>query len=114
MHEFPITQQIVKIAEETAKKNNARKIISISLVMGELSGFVEESIRMYFEMIAKGTLAEGSKLEITYIESRMFCPKCKKYFKREKYSFDCPECKISGEPSKTGKEFYIKDIEVEE
>ena len=113
MHEFPITQQIVKLAEETAKKSNAGKITRISLIMGELSGFVEESIRMYFEIIAKGTLAEDAKLEITYVESKMFCPNCKTYFKREKYSFDCPDCKMVGEPTKIGKEFYIEDIEVE-
>ena len=113
MHEFPITQQIVKIAEESALKNNAKKVLKISLVVGETSGIVEESVRMYFDIISKGTIAEGAELEVTRVEHQMFCTKCKKNFKREKYSFECPECGEVGEPTEIGKEFYIKDIDVE-
>jgi len=113
MHEFPITQQIVKIAEESALKNNAKKVLKISLVVGETSGIVEESVRMYFDIISKGTIVEGAELEVTHVEHQMFCPKCKKNFKREKYSFECPACGEIGEPTKIGKEFYIKDIDIE-
>jgi hydrogenase nickel incorporation protein HypA/HybF len=113
MHEFPITQQIIKIAEETAVKNNAKKVLKISLVVGETSGIVEESIRMYFDIVSKGTIVEGAELEVTHVEHKMFCPKCKKYFKREKYYFDCPECGGPGDPTEVGKEFYIKDIEID-
>ena len=51
MHEYSITQQIVKIAEDNARSHGASKIERISLVVGELSGFIGESIQMYFDIL---------------------------------------------------------------
>ena len=48
MHEYPITQQIVKIAEEHAKEQGASAVSKVCLVVGEQSGFVGDSIQMYF------------------------------------------------------------------
>ena len=63
MHEYPVTVQIVDIASETARKNKGR-VRRIDLVVGEDSGFIGESIQMYFDVVAEGTLCEGAKLVI--------------------------------------------------
>lgn len=113
MHEYPITQQILKIVEDTASKHHACRVTRISLVVGELSGFVGDSIAMYFDIISRDTVAEGAELSITYIKSQMLCRSCNEHFQREPYSFACPRCLNDGVPTDIGKEFYIKDIEVE-
>lgn len=113
MHEYPITQQIIKIAEDNAKANHAAKIVKIELVVGELSGFIGDSIQMYFDAISEGTLAEGAVLEIKYIKPKLKCESCGSYFERKRYSFECPDCGGQGAPTEIGKEFYIKDIEIE-
>lgn len=113
MHEFPITQQIIKIAEENARSNNALKVTNIKLVVGEYSGFIGDSIQMYFDAISKGTLAEGAVLEMKYIKPKLRCEVCGTYFERKRYSFECPECKGQGVPTEIGKEFYIEAIEIE-
>lgn len=113
MHEYPITQQIVKIVEDVARKEHASRVSKISLVVGELSGFVGDSIHMYFDIIAEGTLAQGAELSITYIKFKMLCESCKEHYERAMYSFACPRCGADGVPTDIGKEFYIKDIEVE-
>ncbi len=114
MHEYPVTEQIVKIASEEAKKSNARKVTRIDLVVGEYSGFVGDSIQMYFDIIAQGTLCEGAVLEIENVKAQWWCPHCKKFFIRKPLSFACPDCGQDGEPSDKGKEFYIRSIEVED
>ncbi|OPZ86791.1 MAG: Hydrogenase/urease nickel incorporation protein HypA [Firmicutes bacterium ADurb.Bin419] len=112
MHEYSITQQIVKIAEENAKKYGATRIERISLVVGELSGFIGDSIQMYFDILAKDTLAEGAQLDITYVKPQLKCTKCKYYFYRSRFSFECPKCGGMGAPTEIGKEFYVKDIDI--
>lgn len=112
MHEYSITQQIVKIAEENAKNHGAVRIERISLVVGELSGFIGESIQMYFDILAKGTLAEGAQLDISYVKPQLKCAKCNSYFYRKRFSFKCPECGGMGVPTEIGKEFYVKDIDI--
>lgn len=113
MHEYPITQQIVKIVDDAARKENASRVTKIALVVGELSGFVGDSIHLYFDIISKGTLAEGAELSITYVKTKLLCERCREHFERAPYSFACPRCGIDGVPTDIGKEFYIKDIEVE-
>jgi hydrogenase nickel incorporation protein HypA/HybF len=114
MHEYPITQQIVKLAVESAVENKATGIARISLVVGEMTGFVGDSIKMYFDAIAKGTLAEGAEIDIRYVKSKLKCTKCGEYFERQKFSFQCPCCEGQGIPTEVGKEFYIEEIEIEE
>lgn len=113
MHEYPLTEQIVKIATEKAKENNARKVTRITLVIGEYSGFIGESIQMYFDIISQGTLCEGAVLEIENVKAKWYCPHCGIDYVRRPLSFACPQCGRDGEPTTIGKEFYVKNIEVE-
>ena len=113
MHEYPITQQIIKLSEKACIEAKAGSVKKIRLVVGDLSGFVSESIDMYFKIISAGTLCEGAVIEIERVETKLRCPACGALFKRLPMSFACPECGTDGEPTDIGKEFYIRDIEVE-
>jgi hydrogenase nickel incorporation protein HypA/HybF len=113
MHEYPITQQIIKIAEQHCKEANGEKVKKVILVVGEHSGFVGDSIQMYFDVISKDTLCEGSKIEMEYVKAKLKCPACGELFLKVPMSFACPKCGIDGGPTEIGKEFYIKEIEVE-
>jgi len=112
MHELPITEQIVKIAEEHGQKARASKIERVKLVVGERSGYVSESIQMYFDVISKDTICEGAILEIETVKPKLKCPNCETLFERKPMRFDCPNCGTDGEPTDIGKEFYIDSIEI--
>ena len=113
MHEYPATQQIIQIAPNQAKENDARSVTRITLVVGEYSGFISDSIQMYFDIISEGTLCEGAVLEVENIKAKWRCPACDINFIRQPLSFACPECGQDGEPTSIGKEFYVKSIEIE-
>lgn len=113
MHEYPITQQIIKIAETHAKEAGAAKVSAINLVVGDYSGFIGESIQMYFDIISEGTLCDGAKVHIERVKPKLKCSQCGAYFERKAFSFDCPICGGAGGPTEIGKEFYIDSIEVE-
>ena len=114
MHEYPVTEQIIKIAEKHGRRPRVSRIERITLVVGEQSGFIGESIQMYFDVIAKGTLCEGAKLVIKPVKPCLECSACGARFHREPLSFACPECGGDGGPTDTGREFYIESIVVEE
>lgn len=113
MHELPITEQIIKIASEKAKEHNARKVTRIALVVGELSGFIGESIQMYFDIMSQGTICEGAILEMEPIQAQWYCPDCDSRYARKPLSFACPKCGKDGLPTDIGKEFYVKHIEID-
>lgn len=113
MHEYPVTLEIIRLAEEAAKKQGAEKVKLISLVIGDLSGYVGDSVSLYFDEISKGTACEGCRLNIERVEPKTQCAACGKLFKRKPFSFECPFCGGEGHPTKIGTEFYIDYIEVE-
>ena len=114
MHEYPITQRIIRIAEEYAEKNGYARIRAINVVAGDLAGYVPDTVKMYFDEISKGTRCEGGELNIHRVEAKLHCTSCGAYFKRKLFSFSCPECGGEGEPCEIGREFYVESIEVDE
>jgi hydrogenase nickel incorporation protein HypA/HybF len=112
MHEYPITLQIIRIAEKKALEAGATGVCSIALVVGDQSGFIGDSIQMYFDVISEGTLCEGAILNISHIRPKLRCEGCDSLFERKPLSFACPACGCDGMPTDIGKEFYIESIEV--
>jgi hydrogenase nickel incorporation protein HypA/HybF len=112
MHEYPITQRIIEVADENAAKNGAAEVKDINLVVGDYSGYVSSSIELYFDIIAEGSLCRNAKLNIERVVPKLKCRSCGELFERRPFSFECPYCKGEGGPTEIGKEFYIKSIEV--
>jgi hydrogenase nickel incorporation protein HypA/HybF len=112
MHEYPLVRSIIKTASASALENRAVRVKKISLVVGEGSGYVPESIQMYFDILSKGTICEGAEVAIRRVKPVMRCDGCGREFERAPFSFDCPHCGGLGSPTETGKELYIDEIEI--
>ena len=113
MHELPVTQNIIKIAEEHCRENGGAKVLKIKLVIGDYSGYVGESIQLYFDTITEGTLCEGAVCEVENVKPKLKCNKCGRLFVKKPLTFDCPYCDGEGEHTDIGREFYIDSIEIE-
>lgn len=113
MHEFAVTEEIIKMADDEAKKSGAKRITKINLVIGDLSTFIDESVQMYFDILSKGTLAEGAELTFERVCAQFKCNECENVFNKPQKGFDCPKCGQIGSPTGVGNEFYIESIEVE-
>ena len=109
MHEYSLAQSIIQTASHHA---DGAKVIKIELVIGESSGILGESIRMYFDIFAENTLCEEATIEIESVKPKLRCKTCGLFFERKPFSFDC-ECGGEGEPTDIGREFYIKSITVD-
>lgn len=112
MHEYKITLDIIHTAEEYAVKNGAAAVTEINLVVGDYSGCVADSIVLYFDLIAQGTICEKTALNIERVAPKLQCNVCGSYFERKPFEFACPSdgCTGEGEPTEIGREFYIKSI----
>ena len=113
MHEYPITEQIIKIAGDHCRKAHGSKVTKVSLVIGDYSGYVGESVQMYFDIISQDTICEGALVDITHVKPKLRCAKCGELFEKKPMTFDCPKCDGQGEPTEIGKESYIESIEIE-
>jgi hydrogenase nickel incorporation protein HypA/HybF len=113
MHELGVTENIVRIALAKAGEAQAQKVISISLVVGELSGFVPDCIQFYFDSLSKDTIAQGARLRFESVPAQLRCRDCSKAFQPEDTMWTCPECEGRSVEISKGRELYIESMEVE-
>ena len=113
MHELAITEGIMEAAIPAAKEAGAEKILEIRLKIGELSGVIPECINEYFNVISKGTIAEGAKIKVEKISVRIKCSSCGFEGTIEKRKIYCPVCKERNFRIIAGREYYVDSLEVE-
>ena len=66
MHETHLIEPIIKGVSEHAKKEGARSVTKVHIKVGLLTGVKEDSFKETFAMLAKGTMLENAKIELTF------------------------------------------------
>jgi hydrogenase nickel incorporation protein HypA/HybF len=115
MHELPVTQGVLSVAVEAAEKAGGRRIVAIELLIGDLSSIVDDSIQFYFDILSRGTLAEGAVLRIRRAEGTAVCWDCGLQFTvTPPLPSACPGCGSVRLQVNGGKECRVESIEVED
>lgn len=113
MHEYAITENIIELVLEEAKKVEEGNVTAINIVLGEISSILPECIEFYFKALSEGTILNGARLNFINIDAELICKSCGKTFLKKLSGIECPICGGIGTFTEKGKEFYIKSIEVE-
>jgi hydrogenase nickel incorporation protein HypA/HybF len=113
MHEQSVVESLLALAIENAERAEARKILKIHLVVGELSGVVDEAVEFYFNFLSRDTIAAQASLCFEHISTQLRCRKCGTVFQPERVDMQCPECKDRQVDIIAGRELYMDSLEVE-
>ena len=113
MHELAITQSIIDIVVRHAEQAQARRVLRINLVVGDLSSIVDDSVQFYFDYLSKDTLAEGAVLAFERRPVSLVCGECAYRWQPPTADWTCPRCKQAQARVAEGREFYVNSIEVE-
>ncbi len=110
MHELAITQNIVEICEKHA---SGRRILSVKVEIGDLSGVVPEAVEFCFEACSRDTLLEGARLVIERVPGRARCRDCTAEQDVASYHEACAACGGFGMEILSGTELRVRELEVE-
>ncbi|PLX85226.1 MAG: hydrogenase maturation nickel metallochaperone HypA [Desulfuromonas sp.] len=113
MHEVGITRSIVEIAERTAREEGAKKVLSVTVAIGALSGVVPEAVEFCFEACTRGTMLEKARLIVERVPGRGRCADCGGEPEIDPYTFDCPACGAFGLERLQGDELKILEMEID-
>jgi hydrogenase nickel incorporation protein HypA/HybF len=113
MHELSICEGVVQILIEQARVQHYSRVKTAWLEIGALAGVEVEALRFGFEVITRGTLAEGARLEIISIPGRAWCFPCGEAVALEQRGAPCPQCGGYQLEVTRGEELRIKELEVE-
>lgn len=80
MHEVSILSNVMDVVLKNAKENNAREVVSMTLVVGELRDVVDELMKSCFQFLCRSTIAKDATLLMEKVPLKAQCNQCRLVF----------------------------------
>lgn len=113
MHEMSLTESILDVLQEEARRQGFERVRRIWLEIGALGHVEPEAMIFCFDAVARGTLAEGATLEFVRVEARGRCEDCGRRTPLAERFGACAHCGSRRVRMTSGDELRVKELEVE-
>ncbi|HOX24315.1 MAG TPA: hydrogenase maturation nickel metallochaperone HypA [Candidatus Krumholzibacteria bacterium] len=114
MHELAVTQGILDLVLDAARREGGGRVTAIDLVVGELASIVDDSVQFYWDLIAEDTPAAGARLRFRRVPLQFECRSCRALFERKGDVFACPACGHDGVRVAAGDELRVESFDLED
>ena len=111
MHEMDLCESIRGVIEDHARRHELRVVHRVRLEIGRLAGVEVEALRFGFDVVMRGSVAEGAALEIIDLPGRAWCFDCGCEVEIANRLDDCPRCGGAQLRPTGGDEMRVKDLE---
>jgi hydrogenase nickel incorporation protein HypA/HybF len=113
MHEMSLAESILGIVEDAARAQGFARVKEIRLEIGALSGVEAEALDFCLEVVLKGSLADGARVELETVAGRGWCMQCGDTVPIAARHDACPRCGSYQVQATGGTEMRVKDLLVE-
>lgn len=79
MHEITLCQRALELIEQQATQYGAQRVTGVWLKIGAFSCVETNALAFCFDLVCRGTLAEGCKLHLEEQEAECWCESCQQY-----------------------------------
>ncbi len=79
MHEITLCQRALELIEQQAAKHGAKRVTGVWLKIGAFSCVETSSLAFCFDLVCRGSMAEGCKLHLEEQEAECWCETCQQY-----------------------------------
>jgi hydrogenase nickel incorporation protein HypA/HybF len=111
MHELSIAESVVRIACEHA---GGRRVTRVELKVGHLRQVVPDALAFGFELVAKGTAADGAELVIDDVPAAGRCRDCGRESELPGFPLRCGFCGGLDLELLRGEELLVDCLELED
>lgn len=112
MHELGTIIYVIDTIEKLAVEQDLKKVGSITLEVGEVSGIIPDYLKDFWLYARKRSeLLKETELKIDTLKAVTFCQDCRKTYPTVAYGKECPYCHSGNTFLVTGNEYTIKEIE---
>ena len=112
MHELALAEALKDEIEIIAERDKISKIVSVSLIVGELSGVDIDALSFALPFVSEGTVMEGAEFIYEPVKAKVKCRQCGKESCPELPMVVCQYCDSCDVEYIDGKDFIIKSLEV--
>lgn len=113
MHELSLATALIGELEGILRREGARRVCSVTVEIGALSGVEADPMAFVFPMAAEGTCADGAKLLIEERALELHCRACEQDSVPEEPFPICLDCGSTDVEVLAGRDFMIRRVEVE-
>jgi hydrogenase nickel incorporation protein HypA/HybF len=113
MHELSLAESLIDLVEEESRKLAGAKVRTVRLEIGALAVVEPDAMRFCFDVVARGTTAEGASLDIVTVAGRGHCLDCGHDIDVFERPALCPDCGAAHVEVTSGTSMRLKELEVE-
>ncbi|MEM7723143.1 MAG: hydrogenase maturation nickel metallochaperone HypA [Pseudomonadota bacterium] len=111
MHEMSLCEGIRTVLIDQARSHNVSKITRVRLEIGRFAGVEKPAMEFAFDVVMRGTPAEGCALDMIDLPGKAMCFDCAQEVEIEDRLDPCPNCGSGKLMPTGGDEMRIKDLE---
>jgi hydrogenase nickel incorporation protein HypA/HybF len=110
VHEASLMKNLLAIVERAARDEGGGSVRVVHLRIGEMAGVSPDALQFAFDVMSKGTTAEGGVLEIGRVPLSVRCKGCGATVEPKDFVFVCPVCGSAEIEILTGREMEVDYI----
>lgn len=111
MHEMSLCEGIRTVLEDQARSHAVARITRVRLEIGRFAGVEKPALSFAWDVVMRGSPAEGAALEMIDLPGRAMCFDCAEEVEIEDRLAPCPLCGSGKLMPVGGDEMRIKDLE---
>jgi hydrogenase nickel incorporation protein HypA/HybF len=112
MHEMSLVEGIRSIVLDQARLHGFSRVTTLRLEIGRFAGVEKPALEFAFDIVMRGSPAEGARLELIDLAGQALCYDCMKTVEIAQRLDPCPLCGGGKLIPNGGDEMRIKDMEV--
>ncbi|MEO1678584.1 MAG: hydrogenase maturation nickel metallochaperone HypA [Pseudomonadota bacterium] len=112
MHEMSLCEGIRRVVDQAAAAPEIERVTRVRLEIGRFAGVEKDALTFAWEVVMRGSKAEGAVLEMIDLPGRATCFDCLKTVVINDRLDPCPDCGGGRLLPEGGDEMQIKDMEI--
>ncbi|WP_370225073.1 hydrogenase maturation nickel metallochaperone HypA [Pararhodobacter marinus] len=112
MHEMSLVEGMRQIIERATADPGIAQVTRVRVEIGRFAGVETAALTFAWDVVMRGSKAEGAVLEIIDLPGSALCYDCGKIARIDSRLDPCPHCGSGKVMPEQGDEMRIKDLEV--
>ncbi len=112
MHEMSLCEGIRRVVDKASASPDINRVMRVRLEVGRFAGVEKPALQFAWDIVMRGSKAEGATLEMIDLPGRATCFDCSRDVEIEDRLDPCPNCGGGKLLPVGGDELQIKDMEV--
>jgi len=113
VHEMSLCEGVLQVLQDNAASQQFSRVKTVWLEVGPFAGVEVDALRFCFDVVCRGTLAEGAALEVIEPPGQGWCMQCSETVSIQQRFDPCPRCGGYQLQTTGGDELRIKELEVD-